>query len=426
MLRVGLAQARAGMTLALPVYHPQRHDTCLLTAGVVLDDRTIQRLREIGLTDAWIRYPGVELVDPYLSRSVIEAQAAMTHQVREALGVVAQGQHARLEFLQYREAVASLMTELLASPRAMMFIQEMVTRDQPALAHASNVCMMSLLMGLKLEGYLVVERSRLACGVARDVTDLGVAGMLHDAGMLRLDADTLHRWNTTQDESDEAWRRHVRIGYDMVQGAVGPAAAAAVLHHHQRYDGTGFPLRRRYDGQEEPIAGSDIHVFARIIAAADLFDRLRHAQHSPGGEFVRRPAIPVVRALRLMRHPPLAGRIDPMVYRALLAVVPAYAPGTIVKLSNGQTCVVTDWFPEDPCRPDVQELGDVARDFVRGEFRGEKHSLRREHDLIVVEAEGQAVAEDNFFPTRPDEFDLGFAGRTLFNAAATPPARRAG
>lgn len=418
MLRVGLDQAKPGMTLALPVYHPLRHDTCLLAAGVDLDQRTIARLREIGLTDAWIRYPGVELIDTYLSPSIIEAQATMTHNVRAALDTVAQDQHARLEFAQYRAAVASLMTELVASPRAMMFIQEMVTRDQPALAHASNVCMMSLLLGLKLDGYLIVERSRLAAGVARDVTDLGVGGMMHDIGMLRLDPATLRRWNTTQDESDPVWREHVRVGYEMIQGAVGPAAAAAVLHHHQRFDGTGFPQRRLLDGRDEPVAGSDIHVFARIIAAADLFDRLRHAQHSPGGEEVRTPAIPVVRALNLLRQPEYAGRIDPMVFKALLAVVPAYAPGTIVKLSNGRTCVVTDWFPEDPCRPECQEIGDVARDFDRAGFQGERFVLRQTPGLEVVEAEGQPVAQDNFYPARPDEFDLTLAGKTLFNAAA--------
>ncbi|MFM9997228.1 MAG: HD-GYP domain-containing protein [Phycisphaerales bacterium] len=418
MLRVGLAQAKPGMTLALPVYHPLRHDTCLLAAGVALDQRTIARLREIGLTDAWIRYPGVELIDPYLSPSVIEAQATMTHHVREALDVVAQGQHARLEFLQYRAAVASLMTELTASPRAMMFIQEMVTRDQPALAHASNVCMMSLLMGLKLDGYLIVERSRLASGVARDVTDLGVGGMMHDIGMLRLDPGVLHRWNTTQDESDPAWREHVRLGYEMVQGAVGPAAASAVLHHHQAFDGSGFPRRRLLDDREEPVAGSDIHVFARIIAAADVFDRLRHARHSPGEGASDRAAIPVVRVLRALRGAPHADRIDPMVFKALLAVVPAYAPGTIVKLSNGRTCVVTEWFPEDPCRPDCQEIGDVTRDFDRPGFQGEKFLLRMTPGLEVVEAEGHPVARDNFYPDRPDEFDLTLAGKTLFNAAA--------
>lgn len=419
MLRVGLEQARPGMTLALPVYHPRRHDTTLLNAGVALDEHSVGRLQEIGLTEVWITYPGIEFIRGYVSPSVIEAQASMTHRVREVLDSVAQGQHARLEYLEYRAAISSLVTELAASPRAMVFIQEMVNRDQPALRHAANVCMMSLLMGLKLESYLVVERSRLSAGVARDVTDLGVGAMMHDAGMLRLDAGTLRRWNETGDESDPVWREHVRIGYEMVQGTVGPAAAAAVLHHHQKFDGSGFPRRGLLDGTDEPVAGSDIHVFARIIAAADLFDRQRHPEHSPGGELVQRPSIPVVRALKLMQRPPLNRWIDPMCFTALLAVVPAYAPGTIVRLSNGRTGVVADWFPEDPCRPDVLEIGDVARGFDlpgRG-AAGERFVLRNDPNLTVIEAEGHAVADDNFYPSSPREFDLGLAGRQLFNAA---------
>lgn len=418
MLRVGLAQAKPGMTLALPVYHPLQHDTTLLKVGVSLDDHTIARLQEIGIAEVWITYPGVEFIRGYITPSVIEAQATMTHHVRQVLDMVAADQHARLEYTEYRAAISSLWTELAANPRAMLFIQEMVTRDQPALRHAANVCMMSLLMGLKLESYLVVERSRLTVGVARDVTDLGVGAMMHDAGMLRLDGGTLRRWNETGDESDPAWREHVRLGYEMVQGTVGPAAAAAVLHHHQKFDGSGFPRRRLLDETEEAVSGSDIHVFARIIAAADMFDRQRHPEHSPGGELVQRPSMPVVRALKQLRHGPARGWIDPMVFKALLSVVPAYAPGTIVRLSNGRTGVVADWFPEDPCRPDVQELGDVTREFDGSGREGERFVLRDDPGLIVVEAEGRIVADDNFYPATPREFDLDLAGRHLFNAAA--------
>ncbi len=425
MLRVGLAQAKPGMTLAIPVYHPRRTDTTLLAAGMTLDDRTIARLGEIGLTEVWIRYPGIEFIRGYVSPTVIEAQATMTHRVREVLESVSQDQHARLEFVPYRAAVSSLLAELAVNPRAMVFIQEMVNRDEPALRHAANVCMMSLLMGLKLESYLVVERSRLAAGVARDVTDLGVGAMMHDVGMLRLDAPTLERWNTTQDESDPAWRTHVQTGFEMVQGSVGPAAANIVLHHHQKFDGSGFPQRRLLDGRQDPVAGSDIHVFARIVGAADLFDRQRHPEHSPGGELIHRPggSMPVVRALNRLRSRPYSSWIDPMVYKALLAVVPAYAPGTMVRLSNGVAGVVVDWYAEDPCRPDVRELGDVTRDFDGPATGGETFKLRERPDLCIVEAAGEDVAQDNFYPSHAHEFDLGLAGRELFNAAASEKAQ---
>src|ERR1044071_1838037 len=132
---------------------------------------------------------------------------------------------------------------LLAKPAAAVFIQELAGREQPTLRHASNVCLMSILMGLKLDDYLIAERSWLGPTAARDVTSLGVGAMLHDIGMLRLDPAVIRKWNHTQDQSDPEWRRHVMVGFEMVKDAIGPAAAAGVLHHHQRYDGSGFPRR---------------------------------------------------------------------------------------------------------------------------------------------------------------------------------------
>jgi len=282
------------------------------------------------------------------------------------------------------------------------------------LRHASSVCMLSVLMGLRLDDYLVSQRSRLPSQAARDVAALGVGAMLHDVGMLRLEPEVVHSWNLTQDESNPAFQKHVFLGHELVREAVGPAASAVVLHHHQKFNGSGFPQRRRLDGGLEPLVGSDIHIFARIVAAADLFDRLRY----PPGEGPETPPAPVVRTLSRLRAQPYASWLDPMVFKALLAVMPAYAPGTMVELSNGAKGVVAEWFPDDPCRPSVQEVGDPSKDFAKGAPRGRRYVLRDIPGLHVVRVDGQDVAEDNFFPSIPGEFDLKLAGKLLANAAA--------
>jgi HD-GYP domain-containing protein (c-di-GMP phosphodiesterase class II) len=416
MLRVPIAQAKAGMVLALPLIHPRRHDTVLLKPGMPLDERSIARLQEIEIRDLWIRYPGIEFLAEYISPELVESQAALTSKIAGAFDAVAQGAHAKLDYGDYRAAITSLLARLTASPKAGIFIQEMADNDEPALRHSSSVCLMSIMMGLKLEDYLISERSRLGAVNARDVSSLGVGAMLHDIGMLRLPPEVAERWNSTRDESDPAWRQHVHIGFEMIKDAVGPAAAASVLHHHQKFDGTGFPRRARMGFPDEPVAGSDIHVFARIIAAADVFDRLRHA---PG---TRSGAAPVVRVLRQLQEPPYKSWLDPMVYKALLAVAPAYAPGTMVTLSSGITGAVVEWFADDPCRPTVQTIGDPAKDFASQGFRSERFVLRKDAKLTVVRAEGVDVSGDNFYPVSPGQFDLRLAGKAIYNAAAAPAA----
>jgi len=420
MLRVPIAYAKPGMVLAMPILHPRRPDTVLLKDGITLDGRSIDRLAEIHLRELWIRFPGTEFLCEYYCPEVFRAQAKLTTKIASALDTIAQGSHARLEFAEYRAAISSLIDRLILFPRSAMFIQELVDRDEPALRHAASVCMLAVLMGLKLDDYLIVERSRLKSHGARDVAGLGVGAMFHDVGMLRLPPDVVQRWNATLDESDPAWRAHVQVGHEMVKDAIGPAPAAAVLHHHQKFDGTGFPLRVRLDGVEEALAGSDIHVYARIVACADLFDRLRHP---PGAPADAQP-VPVVRVLGQMLRAPYARWIDPMVFKALLAVAPAYAPGSLVTLNTGERCVVTEWFADDPCRPNVQVVEDLAN--PAPEEERVRFALGREPDRCIAHAEGQDVAADNFYPDFPGQFDIRLAERALFNGAARATERPAG
>jgi HD-GYP domain-containing protein (c-di-GMP phosphodiesterase class II) len=421
MLRVPIAYAKPGMVLAMPILHPRRPDTVLLNDGIELDGRSIDRLAEIHLRDLWIRMPGMEFLCEYYCPEVFRAQASLTAKIGGALDMAREGSHARFEFSEYRSAVMTLVDRLILFPRSALFMQELADRDQPALRHAASVCMMSVLMGLKLDDYLIVERSRLSSHGARDVASLGVGAMMHDIGMLRLDPIVVERWKRTRDETDPEWRAHVSLGYEMVKDSLGPVASAAVLHHHQRFDGSGFPKRVRLDGKEEALSGSEIHVFARIVACADVFDRLRHG--SSDGVGGTGEVTPTVRVLGAMLREPYASWIDPMVIKALLAVVPAYAPGTLVRLNTGERCVVTEWFADDPCRPNVQVVGELesastARERVR-------FALAHDATRWIAEAEGQDVSADNFYPDYPGQFDLRLAERALFNSAAKASGGRA-
>lgn len=393
MLRVCTAQARAGMVTGLAILHPRRPDTVLVEPGVELTEHAIRRLLELRVRELWIRYPGVRLVADCVDPAIMEANVKVACDIERALDAVARGAHARLDFIGYRRSIASLMERLAANPRAAVFVQEIVDASGGALAHAANTCFLSLLLGLTLGPYVARQRGRLSVAAARDASSLGVGAMLHDAGMLRLDPAVVARWEATQDERDPEFQRHVEIGHEMLREAIGPAAAVAVLHHHQRYDGTGFPRRRAPYGAGRPVAGEHIHVFARIVAAADLFDRLRHP---PGtGQ-----TVPVARVLSRMLRPPLAGRLDPVVRRALLACVPPFPPGAMVTLSTGASAVVTAWTPDDPCRPRVQVLPEDAWGSPEPVPAAEEIDLRDVPGVSIIRAEGCDVSADLFTPPR--------------------------
>ncbi len=399
MLRVTPLQAREGMELALPLGHPVRTDRVLLSAGSRLTPRTIRRLREIGIEHVWIRYPGLEDLEKWVSPALAEAQQELRRCVARAFGCMDRQDGAPVDFGAYRRAVSGVVSRLLDRRSAAVLIEEIGGTQQPALRHAGNVSYLSMLLGLRLDAYLMIERRRLNAAAARDVSGLGIAGMLHDIGVGRLDPEAFEAWAVDRSFEDESWREHTRLSYEAVRGGLDPAAASAVLHHHQRFDGTGFPDRVALSGKTEPLAGRSIHIFARVVAAADLFDQIRSGNDgaSPVTKDLTTASGPVstVRALKLMQEPPVSNWLDPIVRLGLLSVVPPFAPGTIVRLNSGDHAVVCNWDASEPCRPVVKLLNDPENlTFDGGELR--ELDLRQLRGVSVCEAEGRDVSGDLF------------------------------
>jgi HD-GYP domain-containing protein (c-di-GMP phosphodiesterase class II) len=425
MLRVAMPQARPGMVLALPVHHPRRPATVLLRAGATLDEPAITRLRDLKYPELWIRYPGLDFLADFISPGVQSACAELAEALGPAFDSASGQAGARLDFAAYRRAVSALLERLASDPAAAVLVQETAQAGAPAIRHATNVCLLSLLMGMRLDFYLLRERGRLSGWSAKDLTGLGLAGLLHDAGMTRLAPDALRRWNTTFNESDPAWREHVQLGHAMVHDRVEPAVAAAVLQHHESFDGSGFPGR---PGAGKGLRGSEAHVWARIVAAADRLDRLRHPDHAPGARSAGCPAReprPMVRALKGLLAPEVRRTIDPMVLRALLSVAPPYPPGSTLRLSTGEWAVVTSWTPEDPCRPTLEVLPrpragspDTLEAALHADGRRRTVDLRLAPMICVAEIDGVDVTNDNFAPAAPGEFTLTDAAREMYVRAA--------
>jgi len=401
MLRVPLIQAKPGMLLATPVLHPDRPDTMLLLAGFVLDERSIERMRSMFLPEIWIEYPDLRFIEKFISPNIARQRGATSRVLTSVMERLGENANAKLDYSAYRNTVRDFAQSLIDEPEAALYVQAMSDGNRPLLRHSTDTTFLCLLMGLKLDAYLISQRKRLSAHRAKEVVSLGIGALLHDIGLLLIDDSALQRFYETNDETDPEFRRHVHLAYDRINGELDAPAAAAILHHHQHFDGSGFPVRASETGQVRGLRGEEIHVFARILTAADLFDRLRYP--NPSGH-----PIPTVAALHRLMQKPYADWIDPVVLRALLAVVPAYAPGTIVMMSNGERGAVIDWNPLDPCRPIVQQIVclDELCQRVERPMTGTRYVLSERRDLSIVESDGVDVSAFNFYPKHETEFAL--------------------
>jgi HD-GYP domain-containing protein (c-di-GMP phosphodiesterase class II) len=392
------------MMLAMPIRHPLT-GSLLVAEGLALNRTLISRLRELEVHSVWIRYPDTEMIERYISPTILEEQGRLVHEVADLFDGRRHDAHTPLDYSRFRATLRELIESLVIEPMAATYISELGGRANNDLRHTSEVCFLSLLMGLKLEGYLVEQRKRLKPSHARNVVSLGLGAMVHDIGMLRIDPAVRELHRIVNDANDPRWQMHVEMGYREVVGSVEPSAAGIVLNHHQHFDGSGFPRKTSEDGESRGQSGHSIHVFARIVCVADHFDRLRHP---PGGPIYSR-----VRVLRAMLQSPLRRRFDPVILRTLPMVVPPYQPGSMVTLSTGDRGVVTAWDPLEPCRPTVRILADRADSQTEPWVdAGDTVDLREERSIIVVEHEGCNVAKDNF------DLDPATARRPL-NSAPT-------
>ncbi|MGE0479784.1 MAG: HD-GYP domain-containing protein [Phycisphaerae bacterium] len=96
--------------------------------------------------------------------------------------------------------------------------------------------------------------------------EIELAALLHDAGKIGVPDAILAKTGPLSREEYEVVKSHARLGAEIIGRAEGMQRVAdAILHHHERYDGAGYP-----DG----LAGDAIPIAARLIAVADAFDCL--------------------------------------------------------------------------------------------------------------------------------------------------------
>jgi diguanylate cyclase (GGDEF)-like protein/putative nucleotidyltransferase with HDIG domain len=110
--------------------------------------------------------------------------------------------------------------------------------------------------------------SRLAVrlGLSREEVELTqLAASLHDVGKLAIPEELLRKPTPLTGSEWSTLRQHAQIGFRMVESLGVDPVAASVLHHHERWDGAGYP---------DSLAGPEIPLGARIIFVADAYDAM--------------------------------------------------------------------------------------------------------------------------------------------------------
>lgn len=193
-----------------------------------------------------------------------------------------------------RPFVESLIRETTAEQALLPALTRALESSAELYVHSVNVTVYALALGYG-KGY---DR--------RDLLDLGTAAFLHDVGMTAIPEAIVQKPGPLAPPEWVTMRRHPHEGRALAArgGNISWSVQDAIVHHQERFDGSGYP-----DG----LRGEDIPEAARILAIADVFDALTVDKPWRG-------AYSLFRALKIMRDD-LGPGLDPAILRDFILVL---------------------------------------------------------------------------------------------------------
>ena len=278
---------------------------------------------------------GLELEEEEALAAAKRTYAQSVRVARDVLSDVRLGRAVNVR--KVKRAVQNIVDRVLANESSMITMTTLKDFDEYTFTHCVNVCIFSVVIGQRL-------------GLTKlHLYELGLGGLLHDIGKMRIDQEVINKPEGLDDNEWAQLKEHPTEGLLLLfqMGGFGDVPYRQMLmayEHHMKVDSSGYPQNAR------PRIPS---LFSRIVAVADGFDAgtsVRSYQYQPW---------PPDEVLKEMRDNPRRG-FDPLLVKALINATGVFPIGTLVILDSLELAVVSGVNP-DPQRlhqPRVKVISD--------------------------------------------------------------------
>jgi HD-GYP domain-containing protein (c-di-GMP phosphodiesterase class II) len=311
-----------GMKLTHPVY--DFHGHFLLNKGVTLATGYINALQKRHILSVYIE--GVAIPEDFITQQ----QDAIEETIRADAFASIQNLFEKGDVTAIKAVTASVenvMRELMAGKTAIGALTEISSTDAYTYAHSVDVCILALETGI-LQKY---EKDKLL--------KLGVGCILHDLGKVKTPSEILNKTGKLTNEEYNIIKKHPHDGYHLarkIQPDLANISASIIYGHHERHNGSGYPLG---------LEGENIDEMSSICAIADVYNAMTTDR-------IYRKAIysnEVYEYLMAAGYS-IAGQ---KVCDAFLHCVTPFPVGSMVLLSTGDIGVVVQVNHDIPLRPQV-------------------------------------------------------------------------
>ena len=163
------------------------------------------------------------------------------------------------DFTEAKSIVEYVLADIHTSKDGFINLLDIQDYDDYTYTHSLNVGVIAMVLA---------KRMNLSEAI---MSNIGLAGFLHDIGKLRIPNEIINKPGKLTDEEFRIVKLHPRYGYEMVKDSphVNETSQRLILFHHERADGSGYPL-----GLTQEKLGN----LTFIIAIADFYDAMTSAR----------------------------------------------------------------------------------------------------------------------------------------------------
>lgn len=233
-----------------------------------------------------------------------------------------------------KQHVKECVDSIERNPSAMMWLTRIKHADQYTAEHCVNVGVLAMALGR----HLGLNRPQLEM--------LGLSGVLHDVGKMKLDQDILFKPERLTKEEFNHIKLHTNHGKDLLLSdpMVPSEVIAAAYSHHERMDGRGYP---------EGLPEQSISFYARAVSIVDAYDAItsRRCYSSPKSS---------AQALKII-YESAGTHFDKKLAVKFIECIGIYPPGSVVEMDSGEVGVVLSADSDNRLLPKIALLRDANK-----------------------------------------------------------------
>lgn len=302
---------------------------------------------------------------------LVHEQATQT--VAEMLQHLKLGHTLKLAIIQ--DVVTDMMESILLNPDAFSWLMHLKQKDAYSYSHSVDTCALAVTFGRHL-------------GLPREsLLSLGTGALLFDIGKSKLPEGLLNKPGRLSPDEFMIMKRHVEFGTDIVSKIKGSGMEMIdmVRAHHERFDGSGYPLGTQ---------GADIPLFGRIAGILDCYDAITSDRSY-------QQAISPHQALRVLYNARNAGFQEELVEQ-FIQCLGVYPTGSLVELVSGEVGIVIAQNRVRRLRPKIMLILDQNKVAMKN-----FETVDLDREIAGKSLEITTVLDPGTYGINPKEYYLG-------------------